>query len=290
MLYNCPYCHHQHATIYRSNQKLSNSEPRDIYRCSECSSLYPYPRMDELDIENYMAIHESDDLQFDANLNEPTRYEEFLCTLLKSHMEVTGNALDIGAFTGRFCRILNAIGFDAYGLEPQSNACAFARTNGLKVFEGYFPEKLPSFLLKNKYKVISMMEIIYYLVDLKKSLLLVKSMLDSEGFLLIKCHQGKSRYYNNPDNSCFKRYGDYVQAIPLHSSINYCLQDAGFNVVYLEPMPRLFSKLDGILGKRFGSAVCKKFERIFNRWRNRFITDIESADRLIVLAQKKEEE
>jgi hypothetical protein len=128
------------------------------------------------------------------------------------------------------------------------------------------------------------------LVDLKNSLLLVKSMIDYGGFVLIKCHQGKSRYYNNSEISYFERYGDCVQAIPLHSSLNYCLQGAGFNVVYLEPMPRLFSnnRFDRIFGKRFGSTFCRKFEEIFNKWRNRFIIGLESTDRFIVLAKKEE--
>jgi hypothetical protein len=158
MLDTCPYCHHQQAKIYRSNQKLRTGGPRDIYRCSECYSLYPRPRMDELDIENYMAIHKSDDFQFhydeDFNSLSRTKYDEFICTLLKSHMEITGNALDIGTFSGIFCRVLNDIGFEAYGLEPKTEAVAFARSKGLRVFEGSFPEKMSPSLLAKKYKVI----------------------------------------------------------------------------------------------------------------------------------------
>jgi hypothetical protein len=52
-------------------------------------------------------------------------------------------------------------------------------------------------------------------------------------------------------------------------------------------MPRLFSisKFDRIIGKWFGSAFCRKFEKIFNELRNRLIT-LETTDRLIVLAKK----
>jgi hypothetical protein len=110
--------------------------------------------MDELDIENYMAIHKSDSLQFDENLTEKlTRFDEFLCTLIKTHMEIMENALDIGALTGRLCWILNDLGFEAYGLEPQNEACAFARTKGCRYLKDI------------------------YMVDLKKSSLLVKDML-----------------------------------------------------------------------------------------------------------------
>jgi hypothetical protein len=295
VLNTCPYCHHQHATIKFANQKLRSRDMAcDIYCCSECNCLYPRPRMDELDIENYLAIHESDDLRssLDGDFNDKarTKFDEFICTLLKSHMEIAGNALDIGTFSGIFCRTLNNIGFEAYGLESIREAADFANSKGLRVFKGSFPEKVPSQLLLMKYKLISMMESIYYLVDLRKSLFLIRSMLDFGGYLLIKCHQGNSKYYNDPKITYFSRYGDYVQAIPTHNSITYCLQDSGLNVVYFQPMPRLFSisKFDQIFGKRYGSTFCKIFERIFNKWRNCFITDIKSVDRLIVLAKKEE--
>jgi len=178
-------------------------------------------------------------------------------------VEKTGRSLDIGTWSGKYTYIFQALGFDSYGLEPQNQAGEFARSKGLKVIRGSFPDAIPQKLLRHKYHLIAMLEMIYYLHDLKKSLLRVRQLLEENGVLLIKAHQGDSKYYEN-NNSYFSRYGDYVQGIPTLSSLQYCLDKSGFKVI----------KLGGLTEE----SVQKKL--------NCTTITMESADRLFILAGK----
>lgn len=129
------------------------------------------------------------------------------------------------------------------------------------------------------------MECIYYLGDLKYSLHKINHMLSDDGFVLIKCHQGYSRYYD--DNSYFSRYGDSVQGIPSLSSLDYCLKKTGFEIVktmgeccspdLLPPILRLhtFSLLRRGVAKLYQSIML-----------NLTLADIQRADRLVILAKK----
>lgn len=212
------------------------------------------------------------------------RYDKFISKLLRKWMQPEGKALDIGAFIGRFCSTLDSAGFEAYGLEPQENAAHFAKEKGLRVFYGAFTENIPDELLKIKFGLISMMESIYYIVDLRKGLLKVNEMLKEGGFFLIQCHQGKSHYYNtSKGNSFFKRYGDYIQGIPTYDSVKYCLNNTGFTLVQVEALPIDFVKIlyKGVRFKRLFSPAGTALNKIYV-----LTSDIQTADKLIILAKK----
>lgn len=291
MLYSCPYCNHRDASLYRGEQRLRDGGQRDIYQCNECGSLYPSQRMDSSEAEAYnnrLNTNQkagTDYSHYYDNAVEYIRYDDFICKLLKRFAQPVGEALDIGAFLGRFCRTLEYIGFNAYGLEPQENAAQFARNKGVRVFNGFFPDNIPSDLLNMRFTLISMMESIYYFIDLKKSLLRVNEMLRNGGFFLIQCHQGKSKYYSKKENSFFKRYGDYVQAIPTMDSLKYCLENTGFEILYAAPMPVDFIRII-YKGSRFKWLTIKA-GALLNKLYELFMADIESADKLIVLARKR---
>ena len=174
-----------------------------------------------------------------------------------------GISLDIGTDTGIYTYIFEALGFDSYGLEIEEKAVEIAQRNDLKVFKGSFPDDVPVELLQQKYELIAMQEVIYYMSDLKKSLLKVSELLEDSGFLFIRCHQGFSKYYE--EHSYFKRYGDYVQGIPTMRALLHCLEKTGFNPVKLLAYVDSSRYLD-----IFGSTKI----------------DFNNADRLIVLAEK----
>lgn len=124
------------------------------------------------------------------------------------------------------------------------------------------------------------MEVIYYFQDLKKSLDYVHSMLVDEGILLIKCHQGLSRWYR--DHSYFSRYGDHVQGIPTLQSMRYCLSNAGFEIVRISALHAA-----DLLFFPFSALPRGKIRRFFNSVINRLRIDIAHADRLLFVARKK---
>lgn len=199
MLNYCPLCHHKDASLYSGNNELRSGGKGDVYICSECGLLYPKSRMDEGESGRYIT-ESYKDLGSDkwADLKDAMRgwrlrrWRDSMSTplnaglFLKSRIVKKGKALDIGTFAGEFCEILNAVGFDSYGIEPYSEAVEFARNNGLRVYSGSFPDNIPDELRDVKFKLITMLESIYYFVDLKKSFKAAYDMLDSGGYIFIK--------------------------------------------------------------------------------------------------------
>ena len=265
MLSGCPFCHHSVSSPYREKQAQREGGYCNILKCNECGLLYPQTRMDEKESKSYLA---HSDAMYNPGLLvlEEPRGEftdaNFIVQLL-ADVEKTGRSLDIGTWSGKYTYIFQALGFDSYGLEPQKQAAEFARTKGLKVLHGSFPDHVPQKLLSHKYHLIAMLETIYYLKDVKKSLLKVKTLLNDNGVLLIQCHQGYSNYYDS-HHSYFTRYGDNVQGIPTLSSLRYCLDKSGFQIVKCAggPQHSLPTQL------------------------NSTIVDMESADRLYIVARK----
>jgi hypothetical protein len=291
MRFDCPFCQHEDAGVYRRGQETGDGAKIDIYICNECGLLYPRPRMEEFETAVYISkLHTNqEDFKFDG----PTvAGKRTILQKLKKYLRPEGNALDIGTFTGDFCYTLKSFGFNAYGLEPQERASEFARENGLQVYTGSFPDNIPHDLLQMRYNLISAMETLYYFVDLRKGLNQVNAMLEDEKFLLIKCHQGKSIYYNDPKNSYFKRYGDHVQGIPTLNSLRYCLNKTGLEIMYI--YGETSSNLHPVsLDKLYKGGKLKKvfniFQAVLTRVYNSAILETETADRLIILAKKRGE-
>ena len=173
--------------------------------------------------------------------------------------------MDIGTWSGMYTYIFEALGFDFYGLEPRKPAVEFAQTKGVNVLHGSFPENIPPTLLNRKYHLIAMIEMIYYLHDLKQSLLQAREMREDNGVLLIKSHQGYSTYYDaDYRHSYFNRYGDNVQGIPTLNSLQYWLGASGFKGI-----------------KIAASTDNRVLEKL-----NRTAVPMESADRFYILAGK----
>ncbi len=299
MLHNCPFCHHENSTLYKNDEELREGVFCDIFECKECKTFYPCPRMDENEIEAFhsrLYTHEkysqSDPTKpvsqrniFFKKLISPIGSDRNIMDFIRRSMDTKGNALDIGAFTGRFVYILKSLGFNAYGLEKDKGASAFAAEKGLDVFVSSFPDNISAELSQIGFSLITVMETIYYFSDLKKSLTKINDMLHPGGFLLIKCHQGKSKYYKGDKNSYFKRYGDYVQGIPTLASIRYWLQETGFEVQHkvIGTSPRVFL-LDDVKIPSFLYKILNRIGSLHSKINDSLHT--ENADQLIVLAKK----
>lgn len=286
MLLDCPFCGHEKAVLFRKSQDLKEEEGvKDIYKCEECGILYPKPRMDESETKQYLSRYftNRDDFNFEDPI-KPVGRTDAIVRMLKKQIKTKGAAMDIGSFDGRFCHTLSEIGFDAYGLEPQENAALFARSKGLKVYAGSFPEDMPDKLDAMKYSLVSIMETLYYMHDLKGVLQKIHSLLDDGGFLLLKCHQGNSRYYDK--YSYFSRYGNNVQGIPTLDSLKYCLDKTGFQVVCVtgitspDLLPFNINWLAPGILKR---VVAKLYNMIMLQFT---LLGIAKADRLVLLAKK----
>lgn len=147
-----------------------------MYCCDECSLLYTRPRMDESESLTYLSNNPTPIMRH-MDAKSPVGKNDFFYHLLNREITSRGKALDIGAFTGRSCYIRESLNSKAYGLESQEEAVKFAMENGLKVLTGSFPENIPNSFLHMNFTLVSLIEVIYYLNDLKKSLRKIREML-----------------------------------------------------------------------------------------------------------------
>lgn len=304
MLDDCPFCHHKKATLYAKGHTLRAGGVRDVYVCDECGLLYPRPRMDDTESLDYQTRlyteHGKKKMRDPSKVMEAQELRRWevsrgnlvnIGDLVRNKMTARGDALDIGTFSGEFCYLLQSMGFMAYGLELCNDAARFAREKGLKVFTGVFPNRIPLELAEMKFSLISMIECMYYIVDLKRGLNKVYEMLEDNGFFLLKCHQGRSSYYYDKKVSLFERYGDGVQGMPSLESLKYCLERSGFEILHMSgAMTRATApvNLDRFINEN--RRLQKLFifaESFLNTIYEAFILDAKDAERLIVLTKKK---
>lgn len=259
MRFNCPFCgsNEDKAKIYRSDQKVRDIEKktRSFFTCLNCGTIYPQPRISFSEIASSI---DKKTFREGTISNPPKPFTKndlanhyFQIKILKRYKEKYGfkNALDIGTSNGCFCYILNYVGLDAYGLEPQAEAVDLAKRLNLNVYNGYFPDAIPSELLCQQYDLITMNEVVYYFEDIMASLKKTHELLSKNGILIIKIHHGGSHYYDDNDISLFSRYGDQVQSIPTVSSINHWLKSCDFELLEILPYPEDYYKF--LVGDKF---------------------------------------
>jgi len=297
---DCPYCHHLDARLYRKNQKLRFQEGvRDIFQCNECKTLYPRPRLCPEDIRqlydsfytnaedfsysdyNRSRIQEGI-LQYSDRITTSYRQNPLFRLIIGYDFPAGKKALDIGAFSGWFCYLLEKAGFEAWGIEPQHYAVEFAKRKGFRVFKGYFPNNIPEPIMIQKYTLISALECIYYFFDLKEALNKIWNMLESGGIFLLKCHQGQSTCYED-GSSLFSRFGDFVQGIPVFDSLRYCLEHSGFKVEKIYPYPEDFLRN---YYKIQLPPLLKKVEYYINKKHPKLFFNPKRAHNLVTVARK----
>ena len=305
MRYDCPFCHHDRGVLYRDNQELQSGGKRDVYLCTECRCLYSRPRMDEQEAQDYMSRHYARVKPpkfarpiFNVVKHKSMRWVQpkgslFNTGLLAQRFKVAkGNVLDIGANTGSFCLVLKSLGYDAYGVDLFEDYVRIAREMGVNVFSGSFPNNIPREISGIKYTMISILETIYNIVDLREGIRKVHAMLEPNGFFLIKCHQGMSAYYKGGKNSLFSRLGDSVQAIPTVESLRMWLENEGFEIVYFAGSLTKTTAPFRINERTAFTGVFRRFvtgmECLLNKIYEVLFLKIEDADQLIVLAKKRE--
>lgn len=280
MLETCPYCQCTKAVVYRQRQELRDcyNMYRNFVSCTNCSIVYPVPRVNEFKMIQHIDL---------ADPDTPIARNDYLMKLLKKYAVKYSikNSLDIGAQAGRFCFLLKKLGINSYGIEAQVKAVELAKSKGLNIFAGHFPDELPVELNSRKYDLISCNEAIYYFVDLRQSLDKVFNLLKDGGIFFIKFHQLGSYYYIE-NHSLYSRAGDCVQSMFTAESLQHCLRECGFKIKELFPYPDDYFQI--LFSKKNSSS--KIYQKVFNMmYRNYFMNRnkwINKADRLICIAQK----
>ncbi len=283
----CSFCHHQENTLYAKDHKMRSGTYKDIYQCSECKCLYHRERKVLSKIPEFLSTQLTNIKDYNsADMQEQINKDNYVIKMLKKLIAPQGTALDIGAYIGGFVYNLNTLGFNAFGIEPQVNATKFARENSLNIFTGMFPDNIPDEIPQSGYSLASFMESICYSTNLKNTFNRVHKILLPNGYLLIQNICGSSYMYKKNNDSFFKRFNDYVQVIPTFDAIQYWLTHSGFEIMHMVELPAFninkFYKHEG----QHLNGLYTNIGTILNAFHQSLFRNIETADKLIVLARK----
>ena len=226
-LLDCPYC--------RSIDSRSVLRDPLVVRCLNCGLYRPRERMDQSAQRGYLA-----------GVNQDLKLENFpspLAGAIRCQWEIEllrrfcptafqkGRALDVGCAEGSFVADLQEAGVSATGLEPLAGLVHFGQHAGLDIHRGYFDLDGLAGLENERFDLITMRESIYYLADLRQSLVLIKKLLHPQGWLYIKAHQPQSCWYwRYPDR--LRRFGRYVQGMLPPTALRNILQHENFDIQY----------------------------------------------------------
>ncbi len=124
-----------------------------VARCSSCGFLFTSPRPMRADLkrlyETYYVDHESSSALDQSHLKSElihrpslrrlyhSLFGNYLAAMLR---EARGRVLDIGCGTGNILKEMEALGLDAYGIEPNPKAAEACAKKGLRVVQGTLEE------------------------------------------------------------------------------------------------------------------------------------------------------
>lgn len=183
---NCPLCH---TDTMRPVAQLANDAA--IARCRRCGLARGEHRPGSieneqedvdhfrgLDVERYLrSVGATRKRSYDRLLNEVTPFVK------------SGTWLDVGCSYGWLLERVREAGYDPLGIEPSPAAAMEARTLGLPVIEGCFPEVMPA---DAKPATISFMDVLEHLPDPVDALRAAKERLALGGVVVVQV----------PDQSC----------------------------------------------------------------------------------------
>ena len=294
----CPYCGSEDSEPEIRDQPgvYHPENTRTFYRCLQCRTLYPKPRIgfDDLMEAGVRAGNGPDPGLIWSHPNprmigarDLGRFSllQFVLGIMrryKKDREIL-RGLDVGANTGRFCYFMELIGIDMYGLEPNHAAVKVARDHDLRVFQGYFPDTIPDELTRTPFQLIVMNEVLYYFTDIRNALGTARKMLSDKGILYVKIKNGEGWSYH-PDINYFQWYGDAIQAISTVPSVTRWLEGSGFRILEMIPYPEDYAipVLGNLLPQRFHGIFNAIYCRLAPRseyWRKK-------AKNIIIIAEK----
>lgn len=303
---DCPFCRHERATLHAPAEKLRSGGTREVYRCDECGCYYPRPRHDLS--QALRQIHAVQDELVNDNEQEfgdpcaplapqglVWRLKRLLAPVawpldvryhLPRHLKPGGDALDVGAGPGRFCHILGQLGYNAIGVEPLEQLAGWARSRGVEVYPGHFPDAVPDEIKDRKFDLIACMESLFYFSDISRSLKMIHATLRHDGHLLVKALNSHSTYFDTITDGFAARYGDNAQAYPNLASLRYWLERSGFEIINIRggmwsgPEPAADSSRLGLAISDVTSRL--KAIELFGRP----LYDLDKTESLLVLARK----
>jgi 2-polyprenyl-3-methyl-5-hydroxy-6-metoxy-1,4-benzoquinol methylase len=164
----------------------------NIVKCKDCGFCFVYPQENPADIADRYNSSEYFNTRFvqkfgygdyDSvrNLNEI--WFKKVLKELENYTQAPGALLDIGCALGHFLVIAQENGWTPYGLERSDYAYHYCLNHyNFPVYN----ETIEDYSLRdNKYKVITMFDVLEHVLDIRKAMESVAKLIESSGILII---------------------------------------------------------------------------------------------------------
>ncbi len=186
---NCPICGSENISEFlKTKDYFFTKEDYSLFKCRNCEIVFTNKRPDDNDLwkyyktENYLS-HNAESInpvavlyRFARNINIDKKYRLVLKYINK------GKILDIGCGTGELLKKFKNNGWDAIGIEPDSDAREFAKTkNKIEVFDLNELEKFGD----KKFDVISMWHVLEHVPNPNQRIDIIKKILKPGGIIII---------------------------------------------------------------------------------------------------------
>lgn len=158
-----------------------------IARCSNCGLACGEHRLDSSETADHFRGLDLNRYLRSVGATRKRSYDRLLAEV--KPFASSGTWLDVGCSYGWLLERVQSAGFQAIGLEPSAAAATEARTNGLNVVEGYFPNDIPA---EVNPAVISFMDVLEHLPDPIAALQAAKQKLAPNGIVVVQV----------PDQAC----------------------------------------------------------------------------------------
>jgi SAM-dependent methyltransferase len=201
LLNNCPLCSSgQFSFISEIEDHALSKEKFSLYQCKNCSLTFTNPRPKIQSSHSYYAFKNYASHQKTLASFQDLIYHEIRKVNLRGKLKLInrlrpekGFLLDYGTGTGYFPREAKKDGWSVSAIEPNENAIE----NG--VFSTTFSDlsKLPK---EAKFDIITLFHVLEHVHALKETLHHLKSLLNSEGYLILalpNCESYDAKMYGN---------------------------------------------------------------------------------------------
>jgi len=186
----CPACSGSNTRIVF--RRVSYGREWNLTRCDSCG----HPMPTDADIRMFYSgdYHGNLRVQGDAARLLGEKYDRYV-TAIKAILPSGSRTLDVGCATGLFPKMLRDAGYDASGLELNSESARWgSRQYGIEIR----PVRLEDLRLNGKFDLISFTDVLEHTADPPRMLRIARNLLSNNGLLFVTfpdITSLESRYY-----------------------------------------------------------------------------------------------